>query len=103
MKREAELNVGWVIALGWLFILGLLGFTLMGFDKRRARTRGRRVPERTFYELALVGGALGIVAGAFVFHHKTAKPSFFLVVIIIAVGWIVLLNGLQTPLGPPLG
>jgi len=103
MKREAELNVGWVIALGWLFILGLLGFTLMGFDKRRARTRGRRVPERTFFELALIGGALGIVAGAFVFHHKTAKASFLVVVIVIAIGWIALLNGLQALFGPPLG
>lgn len=75
----------------------------MGFDKSRAKTRGRRVPEMTFYELALAGGALGIVAGAFVFHHKTAKVSFLVVVAIITVGWIALLNGLQIPLGPPVG
>jgi len=93
----------WALLLGWLAAVGLAGFALMGFDKRRAQRGGRRVPERTFYELALIGGALGIVAGAFAFHHKTSKASFFGVVIILAICWIVLLNGLQTPLGPPFG
>jgi uncharacterized membrane protein YsdA (DUF1294 family) len=91
------------VVLAWLLLAGLAGFILMGFDKRRAGTRGRRVREMTFYELALVGGALGIVAGALVFHHKTSKAFFFGVVLILAVCWIALLNALQTPFGPPLG
>jgi uncharacterized membrane protein YsdA (DUF1294 family) len=97
------LNDAWTLLFCWLVAVGLAGFALMGFDKRRARTGGRRLPERTFYELALIGGALGIVAGAFVFHHKTSKALFFGVIVILAICWIALLNGLQTPLGPPFG
>lgn len=61
------------------------------------------VPERTFYELALIGGALGAVAGAFMFHHKTSQALFFGIVIVLAICWIALLNGLQTLLGSPFG
>ena len=97
------MNDPWALILAWLAVAGLAGFSLMGFDKRRARTGGRRVPERTFFELALIGGALGIIAGAFAFHHKTSKASFFGIVIILAICWIALLDGLQAPLGSPFG
>jgi uncharacterized membrane protein YsdA (DUF1294 family) len=97
------LNDAWILLLCWVVVLGLTGFALMGFDKRRARTGGWRVPERTFYELSLIGGALGVVAGAFVFHHKTSKALFFGVVIVLAICWIALLNELQALLGAPFG
>jgi len=93
------LNVAWTVVFGWLLLAGLAGFLLMGFDKRRARAGARRVPERTFYELALSGGAFGIVAGGLLFHHKTSKTLFFGVILALAVAWLALLNALQTPLG----
>ena len=98
-----KLGIAWTLVLGWLVVAGLVGFTLMGIDKRRAQGRERRVPERTFYELALVGGAFGVLAGAFAFHHKTSKTTFFGIVLFLTIGWLVLLNGIQMLLGTPFG
>ena len=93
--------LAWTLILSWLALIGFAGFVLMGIDKGRARGRERRVPEMTLYKLALLGGALGVLAGAFIFHHKTSKPTFFGVVLILAVLWVVALAGLQRALGSP--
>ena len=81
--------------LGWISILSLIGFFVMGADKSRARYGGRRIPERVLFEIALMGGAFGIVAGSSIFHHKTLKFSFVEVAYIAAVAWMVVLIGLE--------
>ena len=60
----------------------------MGFDKQRAREGGWRIPERTFFILALVGGAFGILLGSAAFHHKNRKGSFIGIVVICAALWL---------------
>lgn len=49
---------------------------VFAFDKRRAKSGGRRVPERTLLGLALFGGAGGAWVAMRVFRHKTRKPRF---------------------------
>lgn len=66
-------------ALGGL-VVGLAGanaiaFGLMAHDKGRARTGGRRVPERTLLLAALLGG-LGAWLGQHLLRHKTRKQPF---------------------------
>ena len=78
----------WDFVAGWLALSGLLGFILMGLDKRRAMEAGRRISERTFFTLALVGGAFGILLGSAAFHHKNRKPSFIAVIVVCAVLWL---------------
>lgn len=95
------MSLGWELVIGWLAISCLVGFILMGIDKARARDGSWRIPERIFFELAVVGGAFGIVAGSSVFHHKTSKPSFIITIIVVALLWVVALVGLQDILGPP--
>lgn len=56
--------------------LSLFTFVAYGFDKRRARKGGRRVPEKTLHILSLLGGWPGAVVGQQVFRHKTQKVSF---------------------------
>ncbi len=94
------MNPAWSIVIGWLIILGFIGFVLVGIDKARARDGSWRIPERAFFRLALAGGAFGIVAGSSVFHHKTLKGSFIGTVIRIAVVWVAVLIGLEKLLGP---
>ena len=95
------MNQEWLLVGGWIILSSLAGFLLMGFDKHRARGWGRRVPERTFFALALAGGAFGILAGSSVFRHKTLKGSFMGVIILSAVLWVAALAELARLLGPP--
>lgn len=60
----------------WALILSVWDFCLMGFDKHRAKAGLWRVRERTFFLVALLGGAAGAVAGMFCFRHKTRHWYF---------------------------
>ncbi len=64
---------------GYLALVNLWAFALMGFDKRRAKIRGaRRIRERTLFLSALLGGGLGACLGMWCFRHKT-KHWYFVV------------------------
>ena len=83
----------------WAGVMSLLDFCLMGFDKRRARRGGWRVRERTFFIVALLGGALGGVIGMFFFRHKTRHWYFryglpaILILQLVLVAWGLLSGG----------
>jgi len=78
----------------WLLVIGVLGFFTMGIDKTRARYNEWRVSEITLFLMALFGGFWGVVLGMQLFHHKTSKLSFILVVYAISASWIILLTRL---------
>lgn len=60
----------------YLFVINLVTFAAMGIDKSKAK-RGRwRIPEKTLFLLALIGGALGGIIGMRVFRHKTKHWTF---------------------------
>ena len=75
---KALLLSHWKIAMVWAAALSAVNFCLMGADKGRARRGVWRVPERTFFLLALLGGCPGGLAGMWVFHHKTRHWRFTL-------------------------
>ena len=62
----------------WITLWSLALFVTMGRDKRFAQTGSRRVPERRLFTLAALGGAVGGLAGMYVFHHKTRHTGFIL-------------------------
>jgi uncharacterized membrane protein YsdA (DUF1294 family) len=64
---------------GWLLSINLCTFGYYGFDKGRAGSQGRRVPEVVLHGLAFLGGTLGAYLGMRLFRHKTVKSSFRLV------------------------
>ncbi len=66
-----------LILLVILFALNLLSFCLCGWDKRCAkRPRHRRIPEKTLFFWAVIGGSLGLWCGMYFFHHKTKHWYF---------------------------
>ncbi|HOB19396.1 MAG TPA: DUF1294 domain-containing protein [Candidatus Atribacteria bacterium] len=56
--------------------LNLLSFLTMGMDKLKSKRHAWRIPERTLFFLAVIGGSIGICLGMLVFRHKTKKPAF---------------------------
>ena len=85
----------------YLLLINLLSLLLFGVDKKRAqqaaaaapRGRGkkqsgrgkkasakhppkRRIPEKTLFITAILGGSIGAIAGMFLFHHKIRNPLF---------------------------
>lgn len=64
------------ILLLWCLGLSVLGFLLMGYDKLQAKREKRRVPEKSLFSVALLGGAAGAVLGMYLFHHKTRHWYF---------------------------
>jgi len=82
-----------VVYLGIVLVMSGVCFAVYGWDKRRAATGGRRVPERTLHILAFLGGWPGAWMGQRHFRHKTKKLSFLIVFWCVAllhvaiVGW----------------
>lgn len=74
MKELILTHWPWLVL--WAGIASAWAFCLMGFDKRRARDGGRRVRERTFFLVALLGGAPGAIIGMYFFRHKTRHWYF---------------------------
>jgi uncharacterized membrane protein YsdA (DUF1294 family) len=63
----------------WLVALSVITWALYGFDKAQAKRGGLRVPEIVLHGLALLGGFAGGWIGRWMFHHKTRKRSFTVV------------------------
>lgn len=74
----------WLYVLaGYLVLINVITFAVYGADKRRARKDRWRVPERTLFLLAVLGGSLGALLGMHVFHHKTKHWYFRLFIPLI--------------------
>ena len=91
MKRE------WLCLLGlYLLAVNLAAFFLMGMDKRRAQWGKRRIPEKTLFLPAVLGGALGGTLGMYLFHHQTRHWYFrwgyplLLILQLAALSWLTL-------------
>lgn len=69
----------------YILLINIMTFCLFGEDKRCARQKKRRIPERTLFLLTFLGGAGGAFAGMHIFHHKTRKLKFCLGVPVILV------------------
>ncbi len=64
------------ILLVYMIIMNLIGFSLMGIDKYKAKKRAFRIPEATLFIVAAVGGSIGSIIGMYTFHHKTRHWYF---------------------------
>lgn len=64
------------LIISYFIIINLVGFFIMGVDKRRAKKHAFRIPEATLFTIAIIGGSLGTTAGMYYFHHKTRHWYF---------------------------
>jgi uncharacterized membrane protein YsdA (DUF1294 family) len=82
-------------AFTWYAVMSIALFALYGLDKAQARIEGRRLPEKILHLLAAAGGFPGGLLGRALFHHKTRKPTF-LIILLVSAGvhgllWLVFL------------
>lgn len=66
------------IFIGYLIMINIIGFFIMGIDKRKAKKHAWRIPEKMLFLTSILGGSIGTWAGMYVFHHKT-KHWYFVV------------------------
>ena len=81
----------------WLAVINLSAFLAMGIDKYRAARQKWRIPEKTLFILAAIGGSVGGILGIYVFHHKTLHKKFtvgFPAILLLqaALGALIFLN-----------
>lgn len=88
MPACLQANLTFEIVGYWLLAWGVVRFIAMGIDKARAVGGEWRIPEKTLLITALAGGALGMVIGSWLFHHKTAKAGYLIFFVPILVAWL---------------
>lgn len=80
----------------YLLIVNVVTFILYGIDKRKAVKKAWRIPEVTLILFAAIGGSAGALLGMFVWHHKTRKWKFRILVPLFVVIWIGVLGYVLT-------
>ena len=75
----------------YLGIINLIGFFSMFLDKQKAKRGKWRIPEKTLFLLAIIGGSLGTTLGMHVFRHKTKHWYFKLGMPLILIVQIILI------------
>lgn len=82
-------NADMKILILYLILINLAAWGLMGADKYRARKHAWRIPERTLFAVALLGGSLGAIVGMYLWHHKTKHWYFVIGMPLILVAQIL--------------
>lgn len=86
------------VIISWIVFLSIWSFAAMGYDKRQAKRKRSRIPEKNLWILAIFGGGIGAYIGMMVFNHKTRYTNFrigFLVLAIIYISIIVYSLGID--------
>ena len=79
----------------WLLGINAAGFLLMGLDKWKAKRGAWRIPEKTLFTAAFLGGTVGVIAGMNTFRHKTRHRKFawglpaLLILQLLAAIWLL--------------
>lgn len=60
----------------YLIIINTVAFFLMGIDKKKAQIGAWRIPEKTLFFSAILGGSIGAICGMQLFRHKAKHKTF---------------------------
>ena len=76
-----------LLLLTYFLGLNLLLFIFMGIDKRAAKRKKWRIPERRLLTLGMIGGGFGGILGMIIFHHKTHRVYFTICYLVNIICW----------------
>lgn len=84
-----------LIFIIYLSVINIIGYALMGIDKKKAIRGAWRISEASLFFTAAIGGSIGCILGMKHFRHKTRHWYFkygmpaILVVQILLVGLLI--------------
>ena len=89
----AVIGSPWGLLAIWLIVINLVTFFVFGFDKLKAKYKekhetARRVPEKTLFLLAALGGSVRV------WRHKTLHKTFRIGIPLILAAQILIPAGL---------
>ncbi len=79
-----------LILIIYLIIINLIGFSSMALDKSFASKHMWRIPEKTLFLIAIIGGSIGSNLGMQICRHKTKHWYFVVFMPLILIAQIVL-------------
>ncbi len=81
------------IFAGYVLVMTIVGFLSMYIDKRKAIKHQWRIPEKTLFFIAVLGGSIGSNLGMAICRHKTkhwyfviGMPAILILQIVIVIG-----------------
>ncbi|MBR1478487.1 MAG: DUF1294 domain-containing protein [Lachnospiraceae bacterium] len=72
---------------GYIVVINIVAFIVYGIDKHKAIKGRWRIPESTLIGLTVIGGGVGALLGMLIWHHKTRKWKFKLLVPLFLALW----------------
>lgn len=84
-----------IMILIYLVVMNIIGFAIMGIDKSKAKRGAWRIPEKTLFLIAILGGSIGSILGMKQFRHKTKHKTFTIgmpVILLVQAGIILYLT-----------
>lgn len=82
----------------WLCVANLGALILFGVDKKRAKEGRWRIPEKTLFLSAILGGSIGAILGMHLFRHKTKHWYFrygLPAILLVQIGLGLWLSGVR--------
>ena len=74
-----------------IIIINIISFIITSIDKLLAILNKRRISEKTLLTLSFFGGSIGTFISMFLFHHKTKKIKFRILIPLFIIMQIILL------------
>ncbi len=83
----------------WIYYaaINLFALALYYADKRKAQKKAWRIPEKTLILVSFLGGGIGSFVAMFLFHHKTRKMKFRVLVPVAIFLHILLVGAVVLP------
>ena len=75
----------------YFILINIIGFLIMYIDKQKAKKGKWRIPEKTLFFIAIIGGGVGATMGMQVFRHKTRHWYFKYGFPLIAIAQLALI------------
>ena len=76
--------------INYLIVINIISFIICFIDKQKAINNKYRIKENTLLFISLIGGCFGLFLSMIIFHHKTKKLKFKLLIPFFIIIWLLI-------------